>query len=71
MRWQVTPGGRWRSGVALHIEFDGSLGVRDSNGALRSLRLDRVHVRRSDKTARMAWEALTDRMARAEQLSLL
>ncbi|MGC8512920.1 MAG: hypothetical protein ACP5P1_07780 [Acidimicrobiales bacterium] len=71
MRWQVTPGGRWRSGVALHIELDGSLGVRDTNGALRSLRLDRVQVRRPDKAPPSAWEALTDRMARAEQLTLL
>jgi hypothetical protein len=71
VRWQATAGGRWRSGVALHLEHDGSLEVRDANGALRSLRLERVQVRRAGKAASGSWEPLTDRMVRAEQLSLL
>jgi hypothetical protein len=71
VRWQATPGGRWRSGVALHLEQDGSLEVRDANGALRSLRLERVQVRRPGLTASGAWEPLTERMGRAEQLTLL
>lgn len=71
VRWQATPGGRWRSGVALHLEHDGSLEVRDANGSLRSLRLERVQVRRSHKAPSGPWEPLTARMARVEQLTLL
>ena len=71
VRWQVARGGRWRIGSALRVEIDGSIEVRDADGALRSLRLERIHVRRRNKAGSEHWEPLSERMARAEQLTLL
>lgn len=71
VRWQPTPGGHWRAGNVRGLERDGSLAVCDANGALRSLRIDRLQVRRRDRKASNSWEPLTDRISRAEQLTLL
>ncbi len=71
VRWQPTPGGRWHAGSVLGLERDGSFAVRDSKGARRSLRIDRLQVRRADRSASNSWEPLSVRMARVEQLTLL
>ena len=71
VRWQPTPGGRWHAGSVLGLERDGSLAVCDANGARRSLRIDRLQVRRRDRGSASSWEPLSVRMARVEQLTLL
>lgn len=51
-------------------ERDGSVGVRDARGASRALRVDRLEVRDRGPRGGVVWEALPDRIARAEQLGL-
>ncbi len=71
VRWQPTLGGRWRVGVVVGLERDGSVAVCDANGGRRSLRIDCLQVRRADRSASSSWEPLSARMSRVEQLTLL
>lgn len=71
VRWQAGSNGRWRSGTATHRERDGSIGVTDSRGAARSLPVERIHVHCVGPRGGVAWENLTVRAGRNEQLCLL
>jgi hypothetical protein len=62
---------RWQEGVATHVERDGSLGVRDGDGAARAVPLDRVEVELRTARGARRWEPLLARAGRAEQLRLL
>ena len=61
---------RWKEGVVVRREADGSLGVRDPKGALRALPLRLVEVRDTGPRGGIVWEPLPDRAARTEQLGL-
>ena len=61
---------RWQDGVVIGVERDGSLAVRDPDGAFRAIPLDRVEVRVGSRRGRPRWELLVDRLARTEQLRL-
>jgi hypothetical protein len=61
---------RWQDGVVLRREADGSLRVRDENGAARTIPLTSVEVRRSGRRGAALWEPLLDRAGRSEQLGL-
>ena len=50
---------------------DGSIGVVDADGAARSITVDRLEVGSRGVRGGRAWEPLTQRAARCEQLSLL
>lgn len=67
VRFRRTGRARWQSGVVVGVERDGSLGIRDTDGAFRAVTLDAVLVR--VRGARR-WEPLLERAARTEQLSL-
>ena len=54
-----------------HRERDGSVAVTDGKGLARSLAVDCLEVSCAGPRGGRAWEALTDRAARAEQLRLL
>jgi hypothetical protein len=71
VRWQDHDGGRWRTGVVSHRERDGSIGVTDTRGAARSLHVDRLEVHAVGRRGGAAWERLTIRAGRTEQLRLL
>ena len=71
VRWRPPAGGRWRSGRVTHRERDGSVGVTDARGALRSLPVAVLEVRCSGPRGGRGWEPLTERAGRTEQLRLL
>ena len=54
-----------------HRERDGSVGVTDSRGALRSLPVAVLEVRCAGPRGGHGWEPLTERAGRTEQLRLL
>jgi hypothetical protein len=52
-------------------EADGSLAITDVNGAARAIPLEQVEVRTAGPRGARAWEPVTERAARIEQLKLL
>jgi hypothetical protein len=70
VRWRDRSGGRWRQGTVVGRERDGSVGVRDGNGASRALTVDRLEVRARGPRGARVWEPLVARVERDEQLPL-
>ena len=62
---------RWKVGTVTRVEADGSLGVCDEKGAMRSLPLGAVEVRDRGPRGGVVWVPLDDWAARTEQLRLL
>jgi hypothetical protein len=58
---------RWSQGRLVAIETDGSLRLVDKKGAIVSLPITRIEVRRG----KSSWEPASARAARTEQLGLL
>jgi hypothetical protein len=71
VRWRSAEGARWQTGLVRRRERDGSIGITDARGALRSLAVDRLEVRCCGPRGGSAWEPLAERAARSEQLRLL
>jgi hypothetical protein len=70
VRFQRKAGGRWHEASVEKREKDGSIGVRDRKGASRSLSMERLEVRTVGPRGAGAWEPVTERAARTEQLEL-
>lgn len=70
VRFQRKAGGRWHEASVEKREKDGSIGVRDRKGASRSLPMERLDVRTVGPRGAGAWEPVTERAARTEQLEL-
>lgn len=68
VRWRSRAGGRWDYGAVRRRERDGSVGVTEDGGALRSLAVERLEVRGTGRRGGETWEAVTVRAGRAEQL---
>lgn len=62
--------GRWLIGKVARIEPDGSITLRDPDGAARSLRPERVQVRRPGSRGRLVWKTVSDVAVTWEQLDL-
>ena len=62
--------GSWAEGVAVRMEKDGSVGVRDHRGAARAIRIEALEVRTTGPRGAPRWEPLADVAARTEQLDL-
>ena len=62
--------GRWLSGKMSGVAVDGSITVYDDNGAARSLRPERVEVRRPGGRGRLTWQTVSDVAITWEQLQL-
>jgi hypothetical protein len=71
VRFRRRDGERWKDATVARREADGSLGVRDTKGALRALPLELVEVRTSGPRGGVVWEPLTARAARTEKMKLL
>jgi hypothetical protein len=71
VRWRAVGAARWHHGVVGYRERDGSVGVTDSDGAARSIAVERLEVTCRGVRGAMRWEPLTHRAGRSEQLSLL
>ena len=71
IRFRRLDRGRWQVGSVRRLEADGSIGVVDANGALRSVPASNVEVKGAGARGGQKWEPLLDRAAREEQLDLL
>lgn len=71
VRFKEASGGRWHTGVALRVEQDGSLGIRDRKGAWRAIPIERIEVQTVGRRGARKWEPLVARATRTEQLRLL
>lgn len=71
VRWRALEGSRWQTGRVARRERDGSVGVTDARGSLRSLPVERLEVRCAGPRGGPGWEPLCARAARSEQLRLL
>ena len=71
VRWRAAGGSRWQNGRVVKRERDGSIGVTDARGALRSLPVERLEVHCAGPRGGAGWEPLAERAARCEQMKLL
>jgi hypothetical protein len=62
--------GRWYTGKMSGVAVDGSITVYDANGNARSLRPERVEVRRPGGRGRLTWQTVSDVAITWEQLQL-
>jgi hypothetical protein len=62
--------GRWFAGKMSGVSIDGSITIFDANGAARSLRPERVEVRRPGSRGRLTWQTVSDVAITWEQLQL-
>ncbi|HEY8547240.1 MAG TPA: hypothetical protein VIL36_19400 [Acidimicrobiales bacterium] len=67
VRWRRHDGGHWQSGTVIGLERDGSVAVRDADGAWRSIVAERLEARRPNRRGRLVWQPVEEGPA---QLSL-
>lgn len=70
MRFRKAESGRWLPGRMSGVAADGSITIHDTNGAARSLRPERVEVRRPGSRGRLTWQRVSDVAVTWEQLEL-
>jgi hypothetical protein len=70
VRFRKTDGARWLSGKMSSVAVDGSITIHDANGAARSLRPERIEVRRPGARGKLTWQLLSDVAVTWEQLEL-
>ena len=70
VRFRKGDAGRWLAGKIAGVAADGSINVFDSNGNARSLRPERVEVRRPNGRGRLTWRAISEVAITWEQLQL-
>ena len=70
VRFRRADRGRWQEGRISHVERDGSITVHDSHGAARSLRPERLEVKRPGRRGRLVWRPVPDVAVTWEQLTL-
>jgi len=70
IRFRRNEAGRWLVGKVARIEPDGSITLHDPDGASRSLRPERVQVRRPGSRGRLVWKTVSDVAVTWEQLEL-
>jgi hypothetical protein len=71
VRFRRKPDEHWKEATVIRRERDGSVGLRDDNGASRAIVVDLIEVQTNGPRGGRAWEPLVERMARNEQLRLL
>jgi hypothetical protein len=69
-RFRRNDGGRWVDGKLTRVEADGSLTLHDRDGAARTLRPERVQVRRPGGRGRLTWQFVSNVATTWEQLEL-
>lgn len=62
--------GRWIQGRVARVNPDGSITLHDIDGAARSLRPDRLEVRRPGNHGRLTWQNIENVSITWEQLCL-
>ncbi|MCU1454085.1 MAG: hypothetical protein JWN46_2231 [Acidimicrobiales bacterium] len=61
---------RWRDGVVIRLERDGSIGLRDERSRARAIPIDQIEVRRAGPRGGEVWLPLAEVAARDQQLGL-
>lgn len=70
IRFRRLEGRRWNIGRVVRIEPDGSITLRDSDGAARSQRPEQLQVRRPGLRGRLVWRTVSEVAVTWEQLEL-
>ncbi len=70
VRFRRRDRGRWVVGRVEGIEADGSVTLRDPDGAARSLRPERLEIRRPGSRGRLRWRTVPEVVVTWEQLEL-
>ena len=70
IRFRRSERGRWVVGRVTAIESDGSVTLRDPDGSARSIRPERLEVRRPGSRGRLKWRVVSDVAVTWEQLEL-
>ena len=70
IRFRRNDGGRWIVGTVARMEPDGSVTLHDPDGAARSLRPERIQVRRPGPRGRLVWKTVSECAVTWEQLDL-
>ncbi|MFT3855812.1 MAG: hypothetical protein QM733_24265 [Ilumatobacteraceae bacterium] len=70
VRFRKHDGGKWWPGRLHSVAADGSFTIYDADGAARSLRPERLEVRRPGRHGRLTWQLLSDVALTWEQLQL-
>ena len=70
VRFRKHDGGRWLPGRMHAVAADGSFTIYDADGAARSLRPERLEVRRPGRRGRLTWQVLSEVALTWEQLEL-
>lgn len=70
VRFKRNDRGRYVIGKVEGIETDGSIALRDPDGSARSLRPERVEIRRPGPKGRLKWQLVSDVAITWEQLEL-
>ncbi len=70
VRFKRNDKGRYIVGKVEGIEIDGSITLRDPDGSARSLRPERVEIRRPGSRGRLSWQIVSDVAITWEQLEL-
>ena len=70
VRFRRADRGRWQTGHISRVERDGSITVHDAAGAARSLRPERIEVRRRGRGRSLVWRPVPEVAVTWEQLTL-
>lgn len=70
IRFRRNDTGRWLVGKVARVEPDGSITLHDPDGAARSIKPERVEVRRPGARGRLAWQTVSEVAVTWEQLEL-
>ncbi len=62
--------GRWVVGKVKGIAMDGSVNLRDPDGSARSIRAERVEIRRPGSRGRLRWRVVSEVAVTWEQLEM-
>jgi hypothetical protein len=71
VRFRRRPSERWKEGRVSRRERDGSVGLFDTKGAARAIKIEIIEVHAVGPRGGVVWEPLTERAARSEQMRLL
>lgn len=70
IRWRRQAGAHWNHGTVIRRETDGSVAVRDRDGAWRSIPVERLEARGVTRRGTRRWQPVAERADGIPQLKL-
>jgi hypothetical protein len=70
IRFRRHENGRWITGRVSGIATDGSVNLRDPDGSARSIRAERVEIRRPGSRGRLRWRVVSEVAVTWQQLEI-